>query len=76
MRKSRRLIVHAVLWTWLCLLAVAVWPSTATAVGLFAALALWDTARNLRVSREKANAPGDAVPGALSSSAMAPVRDS
>ena len=76
MRKSRSLIVHAILWAWLFMLAVAAWPSTATAVALFAALALWDTARDLKVSRAKAKAPGDAVPGALSTSGMAPLRDS
>ncbi len=49
MRKGWRWIVHAILRAWLLMLVVAVWASTATAVGLFAALGLWETARGLRV---------------------------
>ena len=75
MRKGRSFIVHAILWAWLLTLAVAVWPSTATAVALFAALALWDTARALKVSRLKARTPGEGRSGALPASAMAPVPD-
>jgi len=45
MRKGWRWIVHTMLWAWLLMLVVAVWPTTVTAVGLFAALGLWETAR-------------------------------
>ena len=51
MRKSWRRISHTILWAWLVTLAIAAWPSTATAVTLFAALVLWETARALKVSR-------------------------
>jgi hypothetical protein len=51
MRKGWRWIVHAILWAWLLMFVVVVWPSTATAVGLFAALSLWETARGLRAAR-------------------------
>ena len=76
MRKGWSLIVQAILWAWLLMLVVAVWPSTATAVALFAALALWDTARDLKVSRAQAKTAGGDRPGALTTSRMEPVRDS
>ena len=76
MRKGRNLIVHAILWAWLVVLAAAVWPSAATAVALFAVLALWDTARDLKVSRPKARTPVDGRSGVLPASRMEPVRDS
>lgn len=75
MRKGRSFIVHAILWAWLLMLAVAVWPSTATAVALFAALALWDTARALKASRLKARTPGEGRSGGLPAPGMAPVPD-
>lgn len=75
MRRGRSFIVHAILWAWLLMLAFAVWPSTATAVGLFAALALWDTARALKVSRLKARRAGAGRSGALPAPGMAPVPD-
>jgi hypothetical protein len=75
MRKGRNLIVHAILWAWLVMLAAAVWPSAATAVALFAALALWDTARDLKVSRPKARTTVDGRSGALPARGLAPVPD-
>lgn len=75
MRKGRSFIVHAILWAWLFMLAVAVWPSTATAVALFAALALWDRARALKVSRPDSRAAGKGRSGPLSGPGMAPVPD-
>ena len=75
MRKGRSFIVHAILWAWLLTLTLAVWPSTATAVALFAALALWDAARALKVSRLTRRTPGEGRSGALPASAMAPVPD-
>lgn len=76
MRKGWSLIVQAILWAWLLMLVIAVWPSTATAVALFAALALWDTARDLRVSRLQTKTLRGERPVALSTSRMEPVRDS
>ena len=75
MRKARTFIVHAILWAWLLMLAVAVWPSTATAVGLFAALALWDTARAMQVARLKTRTTGEGRSGALPAAGLAPVPD-
>lgn len=76
MKKGWNLMVHAILWAWLFMLAVAVWPSTATAIALLAALALWDAARDLKVSRAKSKAHGGGRSGALPTSGMEPVRDS
>ena len=76
MRKSCRRISHAILWAWLLMLALAAWPSTATAVAVFAGLVLWETARALKVSRPQAKTLGDGRPGALSTSRMEPLRDS
>lgn len=70
MRKSWRRISHAILWTWLLTLAIAAWPSTATAVALFAALVLWETARALKVSRPQAKTLSEGRPGALSKSRL------
>ena len=75
MRKGQRWIVHAILWAWLLVLVVAVWPSAATAIALFAALTLWETARDLKVSRPQRKALRDGR-RALSKSRMEPVRDS
>jgi hypothetical protein len=76
MRNSRDWIGHALLWTWLLMLALAAWPSTATAVALFGGLALWETVRALKVSRPQATTLGDGRPGALSKSRMELLRDS
>ena len=75
MRKGRRWIVDAILWAWLLTLGLAARPSTATAVALFAALNLWETARDLKVSRPQTKA----LPvrrRVLSKSRFEPVRDS
>jgi hypothetical protein len=76
MRKSWEWIGHALLWAWLLMLTLAAWPSTATAVGLFGGLVLWETVRALKVSRPQAKMLGDGRPGALSKSRMEPLRDS
>jgi hypothetical protein len=68
MRKSWGRIGHAILWAWLLMLALAGWPSTATAVALFGALALWETARALRISHPRAKTLGEGRPGALAKS--------
>jgi len=70
MRKSWRRIGHAILWAWLFMLALAAWPSTATAVGLFAGLVVWETARALRVSRPRAKTLGERRPEALAKGAV------
>lgn len=70
MRKSWRQIGHAILWAWLLILALAAWPSTATAVALFGGLVLWETARALRVSRPRAKTLGEGRPGALAKSGV------
>jgi hypothetical protein len=75
MREGQRWIVQAILWAWLLMLVVAVWPSAATAIALFAALALWETARDLKVSRPRRKALRDGR-RALSKSPLEPVRDS
>jgi hypothetical protein len=75
MRKGQGWIGHAILWAWLVMLVVAVWPSAATAIALFAALALWETARDLKVSRPERKALRDRK-RALSKSRLEPVRDS
>jgi len=59
MRKGQRWIGHAILWGWLLMLVLAVWPSAATAIGLFAMLALWETAQDLKVSRPQRRALRD-----------------
>jgi hypothetical protein len=74
MRRVQRRIGHAILWAWLLMLVVAVWPSAATALALFAALAWWETARDLKVSRPQSKALRDRRRG-LSRSPMEPVRD-
>jgi hypothetical protein len=56
------------------MLVVAVWPSAATALALFAALAWWETARDLKVSRPQSKALRDRR-RRLSRSPMEPVRD-
>jgi hypothetical protein len=56
MRKGQRWIGHAILWGWLLMLVVAVWPSAATAIALFAALAVWEAARDLKGSRPQTKA--------------------
>jgi len=76
MRKSREWIGHALLWTWLLMLALAAWPSTATAVALFGGLALWETVRALKLSHPQVKTLGDGRPVALSKSRMEPVRGS
>jgi hypothetical protein len=68
MRKSWRRIGHAILWAWLLMLALAAWPSTATAVALFGGLVVWETARALRVSRPRTKTLGEGRPGALAKS--------
>ena len=75
MRKSQRWIGHAILWGWLLMLVAAVWPSAATAIALFAALAVWEAARDLKGSRPQMKALRDGR-RALSRSPMEPVRDS
>jgi hypothetical protein len=56
------------------MLVVAVWPSAATAIALFAALTIWETARDLKASRPQRKALRDRR-RALSRSPMEPVRD-
>ena len=63
MRKSWRRIGHAILWAWLLMLALAAWPSTATAVALFGGLVLWETARALRRSRPRGKTLGERKTG-------------
>ena len=75
MRKGQRWIGHAILWGWLLMLVLAVWPSAATAIGLFAMLALWETAQDLKVSRPQRKALRDGR-RALSRSPMEAVRHS
>jgi hypothetical protein len=75
MRKGPRWIGHATLWAWLLMLTLAVWPSTATAVALFAALALWETAGDLKEARPQRKSLCDGR-RALSKSRIEPVRDS
>jgi uncharacterized membrane protein len=75
MRKGQCWIGHAILWAWLLMLVVAVWPSAATAIALFAALALWEMARDLKVSRPRTKALR-VRRRVLSKSPMEPVRDS
>ena len=75
MRKGRRWIVDAILWAWLLTLGLAARPSTATAVALFAALVLWETARAQRVSHPPPKTLRNRESGALSSP-MEPLRDS
>jgi hypothetical protein len=74
MRKVHCWIGHAILWAWLLMLVVAVWPSAATALALFAALAWWETARDLKGSCPQSKALRDRRPG-MSRSPMEPVRD-
>jgi hypothetical protein len=75
MRKGQRWIGHAILWGWLLTLVGAVWPSAATAIALFAALALWEGAQDRKVSGPRRSALSDGR-RALSRSPMEPVRDS
>jgi hypothetical protein len=75
MREGQRWIVQAILWAWLLMLVVAVWPSAATAIALFAALALWETAHDLKISRPQRKALRDGR-RVLSKSPLEPVRDS
>ena len=53
MRKGQRWIGHAILWGWLLMLVIAVWPSAVTAIALFAGLALWEGAQDRKVSRRR-----------------------
>jgi len=57
------------------MLAVAVWPSAATAIALFAMLALWEAAQDLKVSRPQRKTLAD-TRRALSRSPMEAVRHS
>jgi uncharacterized protein (DUF58 family) len=75
MRKGQRWIGHAILWGWLLMLVLAVWPSAATAIGLFAMLVLWEAAQDLKVSRPQRKALRGGR-GALSRSPMEPVQHS
>jgi hypothetical protein len=75
MRKGQYWIGHAILWAWLLVLVVAVWPSAATAIALFAALAVWEAAKDLKVSRPQSKAFRDGR-RALARSPMEPVRHS
>jgi hypothetical protein len=75
MRKGQRWIGHAILWGWLLMLVAAVWPSAATAIALFAMLALWEAAQDLKVSQPQRKALRDGR-CALSRSPMEPVRHS
>jgi hypothetical protein len=75
MRKGQHWIVRAILWVWLLTLGLAALPSTATAIALFAALALWETAHDLKISRPQRKALRDGR-RVLSKSPLEPVRDS
>ncbi len=75
MRKGQYRIGHVILWAWLLMLVVAVWPSAATAIVLFAGLAMWEAAQDLKVSRPQRKALRDGR-RALSGSPMEPVRPS
>jgi hypothetical protein len=75
MTKGQSRVGHAILWGWLLMLVVAVWPSTATAIVLFAGLAMWEAAQEMKVSRPPRSALRD-VRRSLSKSPMEPVRHS
>jgi hypothetical protein len=75
MRKGQSRIGHAILWAWLFMLVVAVWPSAATAIVLFAGLAMWEAAQDLKVLRPRRSALHDPRRG-LSRTSMEPVRHS
>jgi len=75
MRKGQRWIGHAILWGWLLMLVAAVWPSAATAIGLFTVLALWEAAQDLKVSQPQRKVLSDER-RALPRSPMEPVRHS
>lgn len=47
MRKGRRWIDGGILWAWFVMLALADWRSTAAVAAAFAALVLWEKARDL-----------------------------
>ena len=75
MRKGQRWIGHAILWGWLLMLVIAVWPSAATAIALFAVLAVWEAAQDLKVSQPQRKALPDER-RALSRSPLEAVRNS
>ena len=75
MRTGQSRIGHAILWAWLLMLVVAVWPSAATAIVLFAGLAMWEAAQEMKVSRPQRSALRDGRRG-LSWAPMEPVRHS
>jgi len=57
------------------MLVVAVWPSAATAIVLFAGLAMWEAAQEMKVSRPQRSALRHGRRG-LSRAPMEPVRHS
>jgi hypothetical protein len=76
MRKARRRIVEALLWAWLVMLAFGDWRSSVGVAAAFAALAVWEAARDLKAARRTPKAVDERKPATLPEPGMAPVRPS